>query len=69
MVEITGKVRKLHYEELRDLYCSPNIRAVKSIRKRGSDMWHELGGGGGTGAYRDLMGKPEERGPLGRPRH
>jgi len=45
MVEITGKVRKLHYEEIRDLYRSPSIiRAMKSIRKRGSGMWHELGG-------------------------
>jgi len=40
MVEITGKVRKLHYEKLRDLYCSPNIiRAVKSIRKSGGTNW------------------------------
>jgi hypothetical protein len=39
MVEITGKVRKLHYEQLRDLYCSPNIiRAMKSIRMKGSGM-------------------------------
>ena len=68
MVEIRGKVSKLHYEEFRDLNRSPNInRAMKSIRMRGSGMWHEWGRR--TGAYKVLMGKPEERGPLGRPRH
>ena len=45
MVEITVEVRKLQYEELHDIYCSPNIiRAMKSIRMRGSGMWHEWGG-------------------------
>jgi hypothetical protein len=44
MVEITMEVRKLQYEELRDMYYSPNIiRAMKSIRMRGSGMWHEWG--------------------------
>ena len=33
--EVTGELRKLHYEELNDLYCSPNIvRVIKSRRLR-----------------------------------
>jgi len=44
--EVTGEWRRLHNEELNDLYSSPNIVRV----------------------YRVLVGKPEGRRPLGRPR-
>jgi hypothetical protein len=63
--EVVGRLRKLHNEELRDLYSLPStgcskltapciIRMIKSRRMR----W----------AYRLLVGKPEGKRPLGRPR-
>jgi hypothetical protein len=56
--EITGEWRKLHNEELNDLYSLPNIlRVVKSARM-----------GEGRGVHRVLVGKPEGKRPLGRPR-
>jgi len=64
--EVTGEWRKLH-EELNDLYCSPNIvRVVKSRRIRWAG--HVARMGEGRGVYRVLVGKPEGKRPLGRPR-
>ena len=61
--EVTGEWRKLHNEELSDLYSLPNIvRVVKSRRKRWARM------GEGRGVHRVLVGKPEGKRPLGRPR-
>jgi hypothetical protein len=60
-------VSKLHNEELRDLYCLPNIvRVVKSRRMRWAG--HVARMGERRGAYRALVGKPEGRRPLGRPK-
>ena len=61
--EVTGDWRKLHNEELNNLYCPSNIvRVLKSRRKRVARM------GEGRGVYRILVGKPEGKRPLGRPR-
>ena len=65
--EVTGEWRKLHNEELNDFYCSPNIlRVIKSRRMRWAG--HVVCMGEGRGMYRVLVGKPEGRRPMGRPR-
>ena len=65
--EVTGELRKLHNEELRDLYSLPNIvRVVKSRRMRW--VGHVACMGERRGVHRVLMGKPEGKRPLGRPR-
>jgi hypothetical protein len=66
--EVTGEWRKLHNEEINDLYSLPNIvQVVKSRRMRWAG--HVACMGEGRGVHRVLVGKPEERRPLGRPRH
>ena len=65
--KVTGEWRKLHYEELSDLYSLLNIvRVVKSRRMRWAG--HVARMGVGRGVYRVLVGKPEGKRPLGRPR-
>jgi len=65
--EVTGEWRKLHDEELNDLYCSPSIvRLIKSRRMRWAG--HVARMGEGRGVYRVLVGKLEENRPLGKPR-
>jgi hypothetical protein len=66
--EVTGEWRKLHNEELRDLYSSPGtIRIIKSRRMRWAG--HVARMGEKRNAYRLLLGKSEGKRPLGRPRH
>jgi len=63
---VTGEWRKLHNEELSDLYSLPNIvRVVKSRRMRWAGHVAPMGG---RGVHRVLVGKPEGKRPLGRPR-
>jgi hypothetical protein len=65
--EVTGEWRKLHDEELRDLYSSPSIiRIMKSRRIKW--VGHVARMGEKRNAYRLLVGKPEGRRPVGRPR-
>jgi len=65
--EELGEWRTLHNEELNDLYSSPNIvRVIKSRRMRWAG--HVARMGEETAMYRVLVGKPEGRRPLGRPR-
>jgi hypothetical protein len=65
--EEDGSWRKLHNDELHDLYSSPNIvRVIKSSRMRWAG--HVARMGEGRVVYRVLVGRPEGRRPLGRPR-
>jgi len=65
--EVKEEWRKLHNEELQDLYSLPNIvRVVKSRRIRCAG--HVARMGEGRGVHRVLVGKPEGKRPLGRPR-
>jgi hypothetical protein len=65
--EVTGEWRRLHNGELYDLYSSQNIiLAIKSRIMRWAG--HIAHMGDRRGGYRVLVGKPEGKRPLGRPR-
>jgi hypothetical protein len=65
--EVIREWRKLHNEELNDLYCSPNIlRLMKSRRMRWAG--HVALMVERRGLFRAFVGKPEGKRPLGRPR-
>jgi hypothetical protein len=62
--EVKGDWRKLHNEELHNLYSSPNIiRMIKSRKMRWTG--HVARMGETRNAYRILVGKPEGKRPLG----
>jgi hypothetical protein len=65
--EVTGEWRKLHNEELHNLYSAPSIiRMIKSRKIRWTghvELTEEK-----RNAYRILMGNPERKRSLGRPR-
>jgi len=66
--EVTGEWKRLHNEELNDLYSSPNIvRMIKLRRMRWAG--HVARMGEERGGDRVLVGKPEGERPMGRPRH
>jgi hypothetical protein len=65
--EVTAEWRKLHNVELHDLYSSPSlIRIIKSRRMKWAGLVARMGET--RNAYRLFVGKPEGKGPLGRPR-
>jgi hypothetical protein len=65
--EEDGSWRKLHNDELHRLYSSPNtVRVIKSRRMGWAG--HVARMREGRGIYRVLVGKPEGKRPLGRPR-
>jgi hypothetical protein len=67
MDEVTGEWRKLHNEELRDLYSSPSIiRVIKSRKMRWAGHVAQMGEK--RNACRLSVGKPEGKRPLGRSR-
>jgi hypothetical protein len=63
---LSEEFRKLHNEELHDLYSSPSIiRIIKSRRTRWAGYVARMGE---RNTYRLLVGKPDGKRPLGRPR-
>jgi len=70
--EVTGEWKKLHTEELSDLYTLPNIvRVVKSRRMRWAGMWRVWGRGEGCTGFRcvnmrerDHWGDPDADGRM-----
>jgi len=66
--KVTEEWRKLHNEELNDFYSSPNIIwVIKSRRMTWAGLVTHMGER--RGVYVILVGKPEGKRPLGRPRH
>jgi hypothetical protein len=66
--EVAGEWRKLHNEQLHDLYSSPSIiRIIRSLRMRWAR--HVARMGPKRNVYRLLVGKPEGKRLLGRPRY
>jgi hypothetical protein len=64
---VTGGCRKLHKEELHNLYSSPSIiRMIKPRRMRWAGHIERMGAK--RNAYRILVGNPEGKRPLGRPK-
>ena len=67
--EVRGEWRKLHNELRNDLYCSPNIvRVIKPRRMTWAGHVARMGVVGRRVVYRVLVGKPEGKRRLGRPR-
>jgi hypothetical protein len=64
--EATGSWRKLHNEELHNFYTSPSI--IRMIKSRRMSWVVNVAGIGKRNAYKILVGKPEGKRPLGRPR-
>ena len=70
--KVTGEWRKLHNEELTDLYSSPNIgRVIKSRRMRWAELVERMGGGEAYTLFwcrnlkvRDYLGDPDVDGRM-----
>jgi hypothetical protein len=65
---VIGGWRKLHNKELHDLYSSPSIIRIIKL-KRLSWAGHVAQTGENRNVYRLLVGKPERKRTLGKPRH
>jgi hypothetical protein len=64
--EVIGGWRELYNEELHNLYCLPSI--IRIIKSRSMRWAGHVARMGEKNAYRNLVGKPEGKRPLGRPR-
>jgi hypothetical protein len=66
---VTGDWRKLHNQELHNLYSSPNIIRMITPRRMRWEGYVARVGEEKKNVYRILVGKSEGKRPLGRPRH
>jgi hypothetical protein len=66
--EVAGEWGKLHNEELHNLYSSPDI--IRQVKSSQGERWagHVARMGEERKVYKVLVGKPERKRPLGRPR-
>jgi len=67
MEEVTGNWSNLHYDDLRDLYFSPNIIGMITIKEDQKGRACATYGGAKM-CIQNLVAKPEGKGQLGRPR-
>jgi hypothetical protein len=65
--EVSGEWRKLHNEQLNELYFSPNVVRVKKLRMRWAEHVASMGRGGAYSGF--LVGKLNGKRPLGRSRY
>jgi hypothetical protein len=66
--ELAGGLRKLHDEELHNLYSLPDIiKMIKSRRMRWAGYVAHMGKM--RNAFKIFVRKPEGKGPFGKPRH
>jgi hypothetical protein len=63
---VVGGWKRLHNEELHNLYASPSIIQVIKSRRRRRWAWHVASMGGMRNSYNILVRKPEGKRPLGR---
>jgi hypothetical protein len=66
--EVIGGWRKMHNEELHNLYCLPITSIIIIIKSRRMRWAGHVARMGETNAYRILVEEPEGKRPLGRPR-
>jgi hypothetical protein len=66
LISTISSLRKLYNEELRDLFSSPSIISIIVSRRM---VWAGHANGEKRNAHRLLVGKPEGKRPLGRPRY
>jgi hypothetical protein len=66
--EVTGGWRKLYNEDFNNLYTSPSTRIIRMVKSERMRWAGHVARVGEKNVYKLLLGKPEGKRPLGRPR-